>query len=79
MTFFVPNIPLSTASVSVFANLDTWSVKSLPNKRALGTTTVPDPNSWALSTLTPASVIILDTAATSSSSQSSTVTLEETV
>jgi hypothetical protein len=57
----------------------TWSVKSLPIKSTLGDNTTPQANTWCLSTLTPASVRILDTSATNSSSQASTVVLEETV
>lgn len=59
----------------------TWNVKALPNKRPVGTTAVPDPDSWCLHTLNtnPTIIRILDTAATSSSSQASTITIEETL
>ena len=57
----------------------TWSVKSLPNKRGFGVTAVPDPNSWSLTSMNPASVIVLDTAAANSNSQSSTITIEEVI
>ena len=59
----------------------TWSVKALPNKRAVGTTATPDAGSWCLNALNtnPVVVRILDTAATGSSSTPTTVTIEETV
>jgi hypothetical protein len=65
-----------------YANVSmTWSVKALANKRAVGTTSVPDANSWCLHTLStnPTIIRILDTAATTSSSVPTTVTIQETV
>ena len=58
-----------------------WSVKSLPNKRSVGTIATPDANSWCLNTLptNPTIIRVLDTAATSASSVPSTLTIEETV
>lgn len=58
-----------------------WSFKALPNKRAVGVTATPDPDSWSLNTLNtnPTIVRILDTSATAASSQASTITMEETV
>lgn len=86
--FVSRDLTLLAFANTVNANVDTvdyskvtlsWSVKSLTNKRAFGTTAVPDPNSWSLTSLSPTSVIILDTVAASSSSQSSTVTIEEVI
>jgi len=59
----------------------TWSVKALPNKRVVGTSTVPDANSWSIDALSinPTTAIILDTAATNSSSVPTTVIIEELV
>lgn len=65
-----------------YANVSmTWSVKALPNKRPVGTTLVPDANSWCLDTLNdnPTLIRILDTAATSASSSPSTITIQETI
>ena len=58
-----------------------WSFKTLTNKRAVGTTTTPDANSWCIQALNtnPTLIRILDTAATSSSSQLSTLTIQETI
>jgi len=58
-----------------------WSVKSLPNKRAVGTTSTPDANSWCLHTLNtnPTIIRILDTAATGASSVPTTITIEEPI
>ena len=58
-----------------------WEVKALPNKRDVGTTATPDPDSWALDTLqtNPTTIRILDTQATNSTSQSSILTIEETI
>ena len=58
-----------------------WAFKSLPNRRAVGTTATPDPNSWSINSLSvnPTIVRILDTAATQSSSAATNVTVEETV
>jgi len=64
-----------------YANVSmTWSVKSLPNKRTVGTTAVPDANSWCLHTLStnPTIVRILDTSATLGSSIPTTITIQET-
>ena len=72
---------MNTAA-TIYANVVmTWSVKSLPNKRPVGTTDVPDANSWCLHTLdtTPTIIRILDTAATGASSVPTTITIEETV
>jgi hypothetical protein len=76
----------NTADMNVeattYANVAlSWSVKSLPNKRAVGTVATPDANSWALDTLNtnPTTIRILDTAATGSSSSPTTITIEETV
>ncbi len=59
----------------------TWFVKSLPNKRAVGTTAVPDPNSWCLHTLNtnPTIIRILDTSSTGASSVPTTITIEESI
>ena len=59
----------------------TWQVKALPNKRAVGTTAVPDAGSWCLHTLStnPTIIRILDTAATSASSVPTTITIQEAV
>ena len=58
-----------------------WVIKSLPNRRAVGTTATPDPDSWSINSLSvnPTIVRILDTAATQSSSQATNVTVEEAV
>ena len=58
-----------------------WTVKSLPNRRAYNTTATPDANSWCFAgTLgaSPTTARILDTAATSSSSDITYITIEET-
>jgi len=57
----------------------TWNFKNLPNKRAVGTIAVPDSDSWCLNTLgtNPTIIRILDTPAAQSSSQESTITIEE--
>jgi hypothetical protein len=59
----------------------TWSVKALPNKRAVGTTTVPDPNSWTIDALnvSPTTIRILDLSATDASSVPTTITIQESV
>ena len=59
----------------------TWEIKSLPNKRPVGTTYVPDANSWCLVALNtnPTTIRILDIAATGASSVPTTVTIEETI
>ena len=60
----------------------TWSFKSLPNRRAFNTTTTPDANSWCMAgTLNsqPTIARILDTAATSGSSDDTTVTIAEEI
>ena len=58
-----------------------WSFKTLPlySTSTLGDTVTPQANKWTLATLDPATVRILDTSATSSSSQSSSIVLEEVV
>jgi len=59
-----------------------WAFKALPNKRAFNTTTTPDPNSWCFAGtigVSPTIARILDTAATGSSSNTTNVTVEETV
>lgn len=58
-----------------------WSVKDLPNKRAVGTTTIPDPNSWCIHSLnsSPTKIRILDVAATLASSIPTTIIVEESV
>lgn len=58
-----------------------WSAKSLPNKRVVGTTSVPDAGSWCLDTLNtnPTLIRILDTAATDAQSQASTITIQEVI
>ncbi len=69
-------------AATTYANVVmTWSVKSLPNKRSVGTTDVPDANSWCLHTLntSPTIIRILDIAATGASSVPTTITIEETV
>jgi hypothetical protein len=78
---FANEANMNVAAVTYSKVSMTWSVKSLPNKRAVGTTTVPDVGSWCLHTLetNPAIIRILDTEATSSTSQASTVTIQETV
>ena len=65
-----------------YANVSmVWSAKSLPNKRTVGTTATPDANSWCLNTLgtNPTLIRILDTAATDSQSQASTITIQEVI
>jgi hypothetical protein len=59
-----------------------WVIKDLPNRRAFNTVATPDPNSWCFAGtlgLSPTTARILDTAATSSSSDDTDVTVEETV
>ena len=59
----------------------TWEVKNLPNKRPIGTTTIPDPNSWCIHSLNtnPTIIRILDVAATQASSRPTSITVEEIV
>lgn len=60
----------------------TWVIKDLPNRRAFNTAATPDPNSWCFAGtigLSPTTARILDTAATSSSSDDTDVIVEETV
>jgi len=94
-TYVIGGFLSRTVSLAAFANevnintsvLDyskmtlSWVIKSLPNKRAVGTTATPDPDSWSINSLSvnPTIVRILDTAATQSSSQATNVTVEETV
>ncbi len=72
-----------TAKVADYAKCTlTWTVKSLPNKRAFNTTTTPDANSWCLAGtlgVSPTTARILDTAAASSSSDETSLTIEETI
>ena len=78
---FANEVNINT-SVSDYSKMTlSWVIKSLPNKRAVGTTATPDPNSWSINSLNanPTIVRILDTAATQSSSQATNVTVEETV
>ena len=78
---FANEVNINT-SVSDFSKMTiSWPVVSLTNKRAVGTTSTPDPNSWTIDALNvnPTIVRILDTNATASSSQASNVTVEETV
>jgi len=59
-----------------------WTPKDLPNRRAFNTTATPDPNSWCFAgTLgsSPTTARILDTAATSASSDDTDLTVEETI
>lgn len=58
----------------------TWEIKNLPNKRPVGTTIVPDPNSWCAHTLNtnPSIIRILDIAATLASSSPTIIFVEET-
>ena len=78
---FANEATMNVAAVTYSKVSMTWSVKSLTNKRNVGTTTVPDPNSWCLHSLetNPTIIRILDTEATNSSSQASTLTIQETV
>lgn len=78
---FANTINMSVEVVTYVKLTISWSVKSLPNQRAVGTTAVPDANSWAIDALNtnPTEVIILDTSATDASSVPTTVTMEETV
>jgi hypothetical protein len=94
-TYVIGGFLSRTVSLAAFANevnintsvLDyskmtlSWVIKSLPNRRAVGTTATPDPNSWSINSLSvnPTIVRILDTAATQSSSAATNVTVEETV
>lgn len=59
----------------------TWSRKDLPNKRPVGTTQTPDPNSWTIDALNvnPTTIRILDIAATLASSVPTTITIRESV
>ena len=78
---FANEVNINT-SVSDYSKMTiSWVIKVLPNKRAVGTTATPDPDSWAINSLgvNPTIVRILDTAATQSSSQATDVTVEETV
>jgi len=60
----------------------TWSVKSLPNQRAFNTTSAPDANSWCLAGtlgISPTTIRVLDTAASSSSSNETSLIVEESI
>ena len=74
-------INVEVSDYSKVANTLAWSFKSLPTKRAVGTTATPDANAWAIDQLdnNPTTINILDTAAASSSSVASTITIEETI
>jgi hypothetical protein len=94
-TYVIGGFLSRTVSLAAFANevnintsvLDyskmtlSWAFKSLPNRRAVGTTATPDPNSWTINNVgvNPTIVRILDTAATQSSSAATNVTVEETI
>ena len=58
-----------------------WSIKDLTHKRSIGTTTIPDANSWCIQSLNtnPTLFRILDIAATMASSNPSTITIQESV
>jgi len=88
--FVSRQIPLEAFSNEALMNVEStnyanvsmsWEVKSLPNKRSVGTISTPDPNSWCLHSLNtnPTIIRILDTQATNSSSQQSLITIQETV
>ena len=65
-----------------YANVSmTWSAKALPYKRSVGTTATPDAGAWCLHTLStnPTIIRILDTPATDSQSQASTITIQEVI
>ena len=77
---FANEVNINT-SVSDFSKMTlSWEIKSLPNRRAIGTLP-PDADSWTINSVgvNPTTVIILDTAATQSSSAATNVTVEETV
>ena len=76
------NEVVADIEVSDYSKLTiSWSVKALPNKRAVGTTTIPDPNSWSIDALnvSPTTIRILDVAATFASSVPTTITIQESV
>lgn len=76
------NSVLMNTEVTDYTKLTlSWSVKSLPNKRPVGTTATPDANSWSIDALNanPTTILILDTAATLASSSPSTITMQEGV
>jgi hypothetical protein len=78
---FANEVNMNVEAVT-YANVSmTWSAKSLPNKRAVGTTATPDSGSWCLHSLNtnPTIIRILDTAATDSQSQASTITIQEVI
>lgn len=66
----------AVVNYSKISNTLNWSVKSLPNKRAVGTIATPDAGGWAIDALNinPTTINILDTQATGSSSQASVIT-----
>lgn len=70
----LPVIDYSKLSIS-------WNVKNLPHKRPVGTTEIPDANSWCIDTLntTPTIIRILDIAATNASSIPTSITIQESV
>lgn len=80
---FATSVTMGVAAIdySKIGNILNWSVKSLPNKRPVGTTTTPDVGGWSIANLgiNPTTINILDIAAAGSSSQSSTITIQELV
>jgi hypothetical protein len=58
-----------------------WNIKNLIHKRPVGTTDIPDPNSWCINALNTKPTIfrILDIAATNASSTPSTITIQESI
>ena len=81
MAAFANEVNINTSVLDYTKMTLSWVIKSLPNRRAVGTTATPDPDSWSINSLSvnPTIVRILDTAATQSSSQATNVTVEETV
>jgi len=72
-----------TAAISDYTKCTmTWTVKALPNRRSFNETATPDANSWCFAgTLgaTPTTARVLDTAATSTSTDETYLTVEETI
>lgn len=78
---FANEVNMNVEAVT-YANVSmTWSAKALPNKRSVGTTATPDAGSWCLNSLNtnPTIIRILDTAATDSQSQATTITVQEVI
>ena len=71
------------ASVSDYTKCSlTWNIKALSNRRAYNSTVTPDANSWCMAGTIgsqPTLARILDTAASSSSSNESSITVEENI